>query len=243
MSGKVLIIDDDRDLCHSLQIELQNHGFQVDSAESGELGLEKARKLKYDLIVLDVGLPDRGGFEVCRELRAGGDEVPVLILSARSSLLDKVVGLEIGADDYLEKPFHVRELVARLQALLRRSRKTSRESQTSDTLLTFGTLSIDRARMRVMRGDTLVQLSSTEFKLLETLALSPGVVFSREQLRQLVWGYTASSFDHTITTTFHRLRSKLEPIPSQPTYIFAVRGVGYRFVERSELEEGAMRAA
>ena len=94
-----------------------------------------------------------------------------------------------------------------------------------------------------MRGDTLVQLSSTEFKLLETLALSPGVVFSREQLRQLVWGYTASSFDHTITTTFHRLRSKLEPIPSQPTYIFAVRGVGYRFVERSELEEGAMRAA
>ena len=149
--------------------------------------------------------------------------------------MDRIIGLEIGADDYLVKPFNVRELAARIDALLRRAHRAAIDRKGSDEVLVFDNLSIDRTRMKVTRDGEVIALSATEYRVLETLAMSPGRVFSRDELRELVWGYSATSFDHTITTTLHRLRSKLEKDPANPRYIQSVRGIGYRFVEKHEL--------
>ncbi len=237
MSARLLIIEDDLELLQQLRAELLPLGYDVESASDGETGLTKALSDSFDLIIADVKLPMRSGFEICREVRFNRRNVPILILSAQSDVLDKVIGLEIGADDYLVKPFHARELTARIDALLRRAKRSATSASPSEESLTFGDLTIDRPRMKVTRAGETISLSATEYRVLETLALQPGKVFSRNELRDAVWGYAASSFEHTVTTTLHRLRSKIETDPSHPVFIHSVRGVGYRFVEPKDLEK------
>lgn len=238
MDSRLLLIDDDLDLLAALRSHLEPLGYKIETCSDGKAGLAKALNEQYDLIVADVKLPGLSGFDICREIRFNRSNVPLLILSAQNDVMDRVVGLEIGADDYLIKPFNVRELTARIDALIRRATRAAAEAIVEDEQLVFDTLTIDRSRMRVTKGDEVLALSATEYRVLETLALHPGRVFSRDQLRDAVWGYSASSFEHTVTTTLHRLRSKIEDNPSEPRFIISVRGVGYRFVERSELEGG-----
>ena len=235
METRLLLIDDDADLLKTLTLHFRELGFEIDTASDGESGLAKALSGQYDLIVADLKLPGRSGYDICREIRYHKNNVPVLILSAQSEVMDRIIGLEIGADDYLVKPFNVRELAARIDALLRRAHRAAIDRKGSDEVLVFDNLSIDRTRMKVTRDGEVIALSATEYRVLETLAMSPGRVFSRDELRELVWGYSATSFDHTITTTLHRLRSKLEKDPANPRYIQSVRGIGYRFVEKHEL--------
>ena len=239
MGPKLLIIDDDIDLLHSLHSNLTSMGYEVITESNGEAGLQKAVADTYDVIISDVVMPGRSGLEICRELRSNRNCVPILFLSGQDDIVDRVVGLEVGADDYLIKPFHIRELTARVDALLRRVERIQLAvSQTDDQLvLVRGELVIDRPRMKVTQKNELLSLTATEYRLLEALALRPGKVLSRDDLNELVWGYATSSYDHTITTTMNRLRSKLEPNPRQPLYIKAVRGVGYRFAAPEELDE------
>ena len=231
MAAHILIIEDDLELIASIRSHLEPLGFRLTAESDGEKGIARALDEHFELIISDINLPTRNGFDVCREVRYHHNNVPILILSAHNDVFDRVVGLEIGADDYLVKPFHLRELTARIEALLRRANRAAEENRKQSGKIVFQDLEIDRERMQVTRGGELIALSATEYRVLETLAQSPGKVFSREELRDQVWGYAASSFEHTVTTTLHRLRAKLEPDPAEPRYIFSVRGVGYKFAE------------
>lgn len=235
MDATLLIIDDDQDLLDTVRSQLTALGYQVETSSSGKEGLEKGLRGDYDLIICDLRLPGMSGYDICREIRYQKNNIPILMLSAQSEVVDKVIALEIGADDYLTKPFAIRELSARIDALLRRAYRALEKQNEDKDSISIGELHIDRTRMKVLVRGELVSLSATEYKLLEHLALHPGKVFSREDLRDAVWGYAASSFEHTVTTTLHRLRNRVEADPSNPRYILSVRGVGYRFVEPSEL--------
>ena len=241
MGAKILIIEDDAEFLDSLRTHLEESGYTISTEADGEKGIQRALSEHFDLIISDLGLPKQSGFDVCREVRFNNNNVPILILSAQSDVFDKVIGLEIGADDYLTKPFHHRELKARIDALLRRATRSAAHNSNGKDNLIFKGLVIDRERMKVSRDGEPISLTATEYRALETLAQSPGRVFSREELRDQVWGYAASSFDQTVTTTFHRLRHKLEKDPSNPEYIFAVRGVGYRFADESGGEQEKKR--
>lgn len=243
MGARVLIIDDDKDLLSTLRAQLRPLGYDVETAEDGEKGLARALAEDFDIIIVDVMMPNRGGFDVCREIRFHKNNVPLLILSGQNDVMDRVVGLEIGADDYLMKPFHMRELTARVDALLRRANRAAEAVvDEAPQNIDFGSLQIDRLRMKVTREGEVVPLTATEYRLLEVLASEPGRVFTRDELRDAVWGYAASSFEHTVTTTLHRLRSKIEKDAQNPKFIISVRGVGYRFAELTELQ-GASETA
>ena len=237
MSAHILIIEDDVEFLDSLRTHLESLGHKVGVETDGGKGINRALAEHFDLIISDLGLPTQSGFDVCREVRFHNNNVPILILSANTDVFDKVIGLEIGADDFLTKPFHHRELSARIDALLRRANRANAINRKEKQEIRFKDLVIDRERMKVTRGSDLIPLSATEFRALEVLAANPGKVFSRDELRDQVWGYAASSFDQTVTTTFHRLRHKLEKDPSSPEYIFAVRGIGYRFADVGENAE------
>jgi DNA-binding response OmpR family regulator len=223
-----LIVDDDVNLRHTLGYAFRQEGFEVVTADDGDQALVSFRTSHPDLVILDVMLPNRDGFEVARALRRESD-VPVIMLTARDSELDKVVGLEIGADDYLAKPFSTRELIARVRAMLRRTRRA--EPARADARMEVDGLVLDGARHRVSLGDREIELKPKEFDLLGFFMGHPGQVFGREQLLASVWGYDFAGDSRTVDTHVKTLREKLADSADHPHWIETVRGVGYRFRE------------
>ncbi len=231
MTATILVVEDEAALRETLEYTLQREGYTVLTAADGREALHKARTERPDLIILDILLPGIDGFEVCRLLRQEMS-VPILMLTARADEIDKVVGLEMGADDYVTKPFSMRELMARVKALLRRvqlDRSEAERARESATPLRFGDLVIDVARREVRRGGQLLHLKPKEFDLLLFLARHPGVVLSRNLILERVWGWDFGGGTRTVDVHIRWLREKIEPDPKHPTRIITVRGVGYRF--------------
>jgi len=229
MNKRILVIEDDQDINNLIAMNLKDMNHHVETSDHGGRGLKLAMSGQFDLIILDIMLPELDGLEICRTLRANNQVTPILMLTARDSEADRVVGLEMGADDYITKPFSVRELQARVKAMLRRvDMLTGTKAETPD-LLTFEGLSIDAAKRLVVLQGRDVELTSTEFDLLVYLARQPGLVFSRTQLLDQVWGYQHGGYEHTVNSHINRLRNKLEQDPSNPKYVLTVWGVGYKF--------------
>jgi len=225
--ARIVLVDDDANLRHTLGYALRQEGFEVFAAEDGERGLEAFHQSRPDVVLLDVMLPNLDGFEVCRRIRKESD-VPILMLTARDTELDKVVGLELGADDYLAKPFSTRELVARVRALLRRTRQPA--APVGERLESAGLL-LDAVRHRVTLEGREISLKPKEFDLLAFFMAHPGQVFGREQLLASVWGYDFAGDSRTVDTHVKTLREKLDDDAEHPLWIDTVRGVGYRFRE------------
>ncbi|MCD6567450.1 MAG: response regulator transcription factor [Dehalococcoidia bacterium] len=232
MVSKILVVEDDRTLLDVLKYNLLKEGYVVVTAADGIRALEMARAEKPDVIVLDVMLPELDGFEVCRILRKEMI-VPILMLTARVEEIDRVVGLELGADDYLTKPFGLRELLARIRALLRRVEMMKEEALSGDEaappILKAADLELDFARHRVSRGESVLGLSPREFELLAFLAKNRGRVFSRDLLLEKVWGYDYAGNTRTVDVHVRWLRQKIEDNPSHPRHLLTVRGAGYKF--------------
>ena len=235
MFKKILIIEDDQDISHLLHLHLKDLGCHVDQAHRGDVGLEKAVSTEYDLVILDLLLPEIDGLEICRRLRARPPYTPILMLTARSSELDRVLGLEIGADDYLTKPFSIREFLARVKALSRRVAALGAETSGPDQkTIKAGNLFMDTDKRKVTLYRKSVELTAKEFDLLQRFARHPGRVYSRSQLLDLVWGYGHEGYEHTVNSHINRLRAKIEDNPAQPRYIITVWGVGYKFSDPEE---------
>ena len=231
---KVLVVEDDPNIVDLLEIHLKDLDCHVDRSHDGKEGLELGLNNTYDLILLDVMLPNKDGIEICRLLRAKDVKTPILMLTARSEEIDKVLGLEMGADDYLTKPFSVREFIARVKAIFRRMDllNNSKESGIQkNTQLQYGDLKIDTDLRKVTIKSQRVELSPKEFELLTLLASNPGKSYDRSKLLNLVWGYDFDGFEHTVNSHINRLRNKIEPDIQKPTYILTTWGVGYRFNE------------
>jgi DNA-binding response OmpR family regulator len=224
---KVLVIDDEAMIRKTVRLACEKEGYAVQEAENGADALAKVDSFRPDIILLDLMLPDISGFDVCRDIRRSGTKVPILILSAKTEEIDVVVGLEIGADDYIVKPFRPRELLARIAAHLRKSRQD--EDRESDGRMIFRDLVIDANERRVYRNDEEIQLTHTEFDLLAFLASNAGKVLSREKILNSVWGYEYPIETRVIDVHVRNLRRKIEEDPSHPLYILAVPGIGYRF--------------
>ena len=236
--GKILLVEDDRDISHLVELHLTDLGYEVDRAYDGKEGLDLATSGRYELIILDLMLPELDGLEICKSLRAASDYTPILMLTARSSEVDRVVGLEIGADDYLTKPFSIQELMARVKAILRRTEIMKRAGDTSEgDLIEAGELTIDLSRRTVTESGTPIHLTAREFDLPYHFVKNPGRVYSRAQLLDQVWGYGYEGYEHTVNSHINRLRGKIEEDPARPRYILTVWGVGYKFAEAQDLEE------
>ncbi|NRB37432.1 MAG: response regulator transcription factor [Pseudomonadales bacterium] len=232
MKKQLLVVEDDADLNKLLTMNLTDANHQVDNTDNGLRALEMAMNGDYDAIVLDIMLPDMDGLEICRQLRSAGKTTPILMLTARDSEIDRIVGLEMGADDYLTKPFSIRELQARIKALLRRVDMLQKTNQPiQENILKFANLTIDEKRRQVDLKGQIIELTSTEFDLLIYLAKQPGLVFSRAQLLDAVWDYNHSGYEHTVNSHINRLRNKIESDVSDPMYIKTVWGVGYKFTD------------
>lgn len=220
---RILVVEDDPGIAFGLRVDLKTEGYDVELESDGESALQRAAKETFDLILLDVMLPGKDGFEVCRELRRGGSKTPIILLTAKAQEAEKVMGLELGADDYVTKPFSPRELRARIKAALRRTGED--ESQA----YRFGDLEVDFTRCELRRAGEPVELTALEFKLLAAFVRNRGRVLSREQLLDLVWGRDTFVTDRVVDNHVVTLRKKIEPEPSQPRYVLSVRGMGYRF--------------
>jgi DNA-binding response OmpR family regulator len=230
MAANIMIVEDEPAVARGVQVALEREGYTVTIAPTGEDALSRFTEVAPELVLLDVRLPGMDGFEVCRQLRRE-TRAPILFLTARADEVDKVVGLEIGADDYLVKPFSIRELVSRVKALLRRAYGELADTQTG-RVLRRSDLVIDLERRRVTRDGERINLTTTEFDLLRHLAARPGRVYTRGQLLELVRDYDALEQDErTINVHISHIREKIEPDPAQPRYIVTVRGVGYAFAE------------
>ena len=231
MASTILIVEDEHAVARGIQYALQQEGYEVTVARSGEEGLEFATHQAPDLVVLDVRLPGMDGFEVLRRIRAAEGKMPILILTARDDEMDKVIGLELGADDYLTKPFGLRELMSRIKALLRRAYGDFADAG-GGRVLRHGDLLIDLERRRVQRAGRKVNLTPTEFEILRHLASRPGRVYTRSELLELLRDYEALDQDEkTINVHISHLREKIESQPRNPEFIFTVRNVGYKFRE------------
>jgi DNA-binding response OmpR family regulator len=222
----VLVVEDEIEIARVVRDYLRNAGFEVIVVGDGGSAVASVRSAKPDLLVLDLGLPGRDGLDVAREIRRWSD-TPIVMLTARGDETDRIVGLEIGADDYVVKPFSPKELVARVRAVLRRTRTAAR----GDEVVRAGDVEIDTAKMRVSVGGMLVDLTPTEFQLLATLAREPGRVFTRSQLLDAVHGVAIESYERAIDAHVKNIRKKLEPEPGKPRYVLTVHGVGYRFAD------------
>jgi DNA-binding response OmpR family regulator len=225
MNERILIVEDEEALRMTLTDRLVSEGYRVECAADGEAGLEQAMRGSFGLILLDLMLPKKSGFDVCRDLRRSGIATPVLILTARGQTVDKVLGLKIGADDYVTKPFEMAELTARVEALLRRVPANNGDSG----VYRCGPLKIDLRGTQVFRGSKTVALSAREFQLLRYLVTHRGTTLSRDVLLKEVWGYSAETFTRTVDVHVASLRQKLEPDPKQPSLILTVPGLGYKF--------------
>ena len=222
----VLVVEDEIEIARVVRDYLRNAGFEVIVVGDGGSAVASVRSAKPDLLVLDLGLPGRDGLDVAREIRRWSN-TPIVMLTARGDETDRIVGLEIGADDYVVKPFSPKELVARVRAVLRRTRTAAR----GDEIVRAGDVEIDTAKMRVSVGGTQVDLTPTEFQLLATLAREPGRVFTRSQLLDAVHGVAIESYERAIDAHVKNLRRKIEPTPGSPRYVVTVHGVGYRFAD------------
>jgi two-component system response regulator VicR len=232
MSATVLIVEDEHAVARGIQYALQQEGYTVAVARSGEEGLEFATSQAPDVIVLDLRLPGMDGFDVLRRLRAAGSKAPVLVLTARDDEFDKVIGLELGADDYVTKPFSLRELMSRIKALIRRAYGDLADAA-GGRVIRHRDLVIDLERRRVQRGNRRISLTATEFEILRHLASRPGRVFTRRELLELLRDYEALDQDEkTINVHVSHLRDKIEDDPAAPQFVLTVRGVGYAFAER-----------
>lgn len=232
---KVLIVEDDKDISELISIHVGDMNFEVDKAFDGKDGLMKALNNSYKCILLDLRLPEMDGFEVCKRIRQEKIDTPILMLTSKSEEIDKVVGLELGADDYITKPFSIRELIARIKAVLRRIEMTRQTSDENNLEITSGNLYINEA-MRIVEIDhKRVELSPKEFDLLLLLASNPGKTFSRMTLLNQVWGYEFEGFEHTVNSHINRLRTKIESNLNKPEYILTTWGVGYKFRENDTL--------
>jgi two-component system alkaline phosphatase synthesis response regulator PhoP len=223
---RILLVEDEPSLVLTLTDRLVSEGYQVETARTGEAGLSRALEGSFDLVLLDVMLPGRDGFEVCRELRSRGIQIPIVMLTARGQVVDRVVGLKLGADDYVTKPFEMIELLARIEALFRRARAPL--ASPSGTYA-FGDVRVDFRRAEVFRGGAPVPLSALEFKLLAYFIQNRGALLSRDELLDKVWGYDAMPTTRTVDVHVASLRQKLERNPSRPEFILTVHRRGYRF--------------
>lgn len=238
VSTKILIVEDEPTVRLGLEDNLAYEGYQVVSCDNGLAGLETFKNEKPDLVILDVMIPGVDGLELCRQIRAVAKNTPIIMLTAKGTEVDKVVGLEIGADDYLTKPFAMRELFARIKALLRRSKLSGESANGAETNghaqvteLTFGAIIVDFRTYRAKRnnGDE-IELSAKEFELLRFLASQPDIPVTRDQLLDQVWGYNSYPTTRTVDNFIARLRQKVEDSPDRPRHILTVHGVGYKFV-------------
>jgi len=232
---RILVVEDDQDIALLVQMHLWDAEYQVDVVYSGDAGLEQALANAYDLVILDLTLPGVEGLEICRRLRAKPDYPLILMLTARTSELDRVLGLEVGADDYLTKPFSMRELLARVKALFRRLEGLGEQSRLcpeDEKDIRIQEMVIDKPTRRVTLDLKDVALTAKEFDLLLLFACHPGRVYTRAQLLDLVWGLGYEGYEHTVNSHINRLRAKIEKDATHPVYLLTVWGVGYRFVER-----------
>jgi two-component system alkaline phosphatase synthesis response regulator PhoP len=225
MKESILLIEDEQALTSTLSVRLRGEGYVVDTASDGVGGFEKATSQPFDLIILDVMLPDRSGFDVCRDIRQAGLATPILFLTARHQTTDKVIGLKLGADDYVTKPFKAAELIARIEALLRRVPIRSGQG-----VHQFGSLQVDIRRSEVTRNGAPVYLSAREFQLLRYMIERAGCTIPRAELLRSVWGYDESTLTRTVDMHIASLREKLEENPKHPELIVTVAGVGYKFL-------------
>ena len=219
----ILIVEDEPDIALGLQLDLRDEGHDVEVCGDGEEASRRAREPGWDLILLDVMLPGKDGFEVCRDLRRAKIRTPVLLLTAKAQEAEKVMGLDMGADDYVTKPFSPRELRARVRALLRRA------APEDEPMHRFGDCEIDFSRAELRRGGARMDLTAIELKMLQTFLRNPGRVLTRTQVVDEVWGQDVFVTDRVVDTHLVKLRRKIEPDPSQPRHIVSVRGIGYRF--------------
>ncbi len=236
-NNKILIIEDDPHIVELLEIHLGDLGYELKQAADGVAGVEKFEEDEYALVILDLMLPTLDGFEVCKQIRAQNTYTPILMLTAKAEELDKVLGLELGADDYITKPFSIRELVARIKAIFRRI-EADKEKATGNSKskeLIFGDLKIYMDKRKVLLDKAPIDLTAKEFDLLALFASNPGHVYSRQQLLDIVWGYQFDGYEHTVNSHINRLRNKIEQDPANSKYIRTVWGIGYSFVEPEEL--------
>ena len=224
MSKRILLVEDEPGLVLTLTDRLKSEGYAVEAASDGEAGFERAAGEAFDLLILDVMLPRKNGFDLCRDLRQRGVQTPALMLTARGQVVDKVVGLKLGADDYLTKPFEMLELLARVEALLRRA-----PAAPPPDVCQFGPVRVDFRRAEVERDGAPVELSAREFRLLRHLVERRGEILSRDELLNEVWGYHAMPSTRTVDVHIAWLRQKLEPNPRHPQFILTVHGLGYKF--------------
>ena len=232
--NSVLVIEDEKDISDLLEIHLSDLNCNVTKAYDGNTGLDFAISNNYDLIVLDLMLPGLDGLEICKEIRRKEVYSPVLILTSKSEEFDKVLGLEIGADDYLTKPFAIREFIARVKAIFRRVQAIQKETD-NESDINIGDISIEVSKRKVLLDGERIDLTPKEFDLLYLLSSHPGKTYSREQLLSLLWGYQYNGYEHTVNSHINRLRSKIEEDVSNPKYILTTWGVGYRFNDLENL--------
>jgi len=236
-SRTILVIEDDRDIARLLELHLHDGGYAVHVAQDGEAGCQQALSKTYDLIILDLMLPGMEGLDICRTLRAKPNYTPILMVTAKSTELDRVLGLEIGADDYLTKPFSIRELLARVKALFRRMEAIeAQRAPDKQRMIQTGDLVIDVEKRKVALCGKAVDLTAKEFDLLLHFAQHPGRVHTRSQLLDSVWGYTHAGYEHTVNSHINRLRAKIERGTGRPRYILTVWGIGYSFTEEHQNE-------
>jgi DNA-binding response OmpR family regulator len=220
---RILVVEDESSIAFALQLDLKSEGYEVEIEPDGEGALKRAKKESFDLILLDVMLPRMDGFEVCRQLRLEGSKTPIIMLTAKTQEAEKVLGLEIGADDYVTKPYSPRELRARVKAVLRRTEEENL------SLYRFGDMELDFERCELRRAGNPVELTALDFKLLTTFVRNRGRVLTRDRLLDLVWGPVTFVTDRVVDNHVVTLRKKIEPENSQPRYIVSVRSIGYRF--------------
>lgn len=228
---RILVIEDEIDIAELIALHLRDRSAHVVLCHDGKMGLALASAETWDLIVLDLRLPGMEGLEVCRHLRASENYVPILMLTSKSSELDHVLGLEMGADDYVTKPFSIMELTSRIKAILRRTAASSTPTIETSARLSHKKINIDVRKHQVTIDDQLVVLTAKEFELLCFFVRQPGEVFSRSQLLDQVWGYGHQGYEHTVNSHINRLRAKIENIPTRPEYLVTVWGVGYKLNE------------
>ena len=228
MAKRVLVVDDEKLIVKGIRFSLEQDGIEVDCAYDGEEAIEAAKKKEYDVILLDVMLPKFNGFEVCQQIREFSN-MPIIMLTAKGDDMDKILGLEYGADDYITKPFNILEVKARIKAIIRRSSKNTSNNNVDMKQISFGEMKIDCENRRVYIGSKEVNLTAKEFDLLELLVFNPNKVYSRENLLNIVWGYDYPGDVRTVDVHIRRLREKIESNPSEPKYIHTKWGVGYYF--------------
>ncbi|WP_040302634.1 response regulator transcription factor [Algoriphagus machipongonensis] len=226
---KVLVVEDDPNISHLIQIHLNDLGYQIQVCNHGREGFEIANSNPFDLIILDIMLPEMDGIAICQKLRALDNFTPILMITAKSEEIDKVIGLESGADDYITKPFKIREFIARVKAIMRRQDQFNMVASKEADQLQFNSLEIDEKKRKVLLDEKRMDLTPKEFDLLVLMAKNPGRSYSRGELLELIWGYDFSGYEHTVNAHINRLRAKIEKDPNNPNFILTTWGVGYRF--------------